>query len=414
MQTKAHRLKLMLLTLILATLVLAVSGCNQGSVSGSSSSGNGEMAARVGSTDIPLSKIDRLIEQGLQGQTDKKISDLTPVELAAARLQALDTLITDEVLFQRARQENIQVSDEDVRGAIQAEIQNNGLSADDFQKKLKDAGLTQEEFNEEQRRRMMVGKLQDKLTSNIKTPTDREISDYYGRNPNQFMIGRGVNLSMIVVDAANNQAKNDAIGEEQAKQKIDGIYNQLKGGADFATVARIQSEDQTAIKGGDMGFLDERALQQLGFPPQMSKGFFDMREGDITPVIPLQNGRFVIFKLTAKRTQEEKLTLDSPQVKAQISQLLTGQRKEILNSALLSAALHQSRIENYLAQRMLQNPDNFGSLRPTNVSTNSSEPAKPAATSEPVKSSEPAKTGETKSDASKSDKDSSKPAQAGK
>jgi hypothetical protein len=50
---------------------------------------------------------------------------------------------------------------------------------------------------------------------------------------------------------------------------------------------------------------------------------------------------------------------------------LIGQRKEILNSALLSAALHQFKIENYLAQRMLQNPDNFGSLRPTALPANS-------------------------------------------
>ncbi|MEW6736188.1 MAG: peptidyl-prolyl cis-trans isomerase, partial [Acidobacteriota bacterium] len=120
-------------------------------------------------------------------------------------------------------------------------------------------------------------------------------------------------------------------------------------------------------KAGDLGFLDEGTLRESGFPPELVQTFFQMREGDITPPVK-GTGRYFIFKLTAKRTQEEKLTLDSPQVKAQISQLLMGQRKEILNSALLSAALHQARVENYLAQRMLQNPDNFGSLRPTSLS----------------------------------------------
>src|SRR5205085_9459796 len=94
------------------------------------------------------------------------------------------------------------------------------------------------------------------------------------------------------------------------------------------------------------------------------------REGDVTPPVQGSRGRWYIFKLTSKHEKEEKLTLESPEVKAKISQGLISQRKEILNSALVSAALNQNHIENFLAQRMLQNPDNFGSLRPTTLSTN--------------------------------------------
>lgn len=381
---------------LLGSLLIALTfaGCKREAGTSANNAGSGEVAARVGSVDIPLSKVDRLIEQGLRGQTEKKLSDLTPVELAAARLQALDSLITEEVLFQRARQENIQVSDEEVRNQIQGGIQQEGMSADDFQKKLKDVGLTENEFQEEQRRKMVISKLQEKM-SVVKPPTDREIADYFNQNQEQFKIGRGVELSAIIVDPADNKAKNDAIGEEAAKQKIETIYNQLKSGSDFATVARVQSEDLSAYKGGDLGFFSEQALAQAGFPTQLVQAFYAMREGDITPPVPA-GGRFFIFKLTAKRTQEEKLTLENAQVKAKISQLLTGQRREILNSALLSAALHQVRIENHLAQRMLQNPDNFGSLRPT---------ALPAAAQNEKKS-------ETKSESKPAE--SAKPAEAGK
>src|ERR1051326_871993 len=104
---RSSRLKLVLFGSIIVTLAVLAIGCKQDTVSGSASNGSGELAARVGNVDLQLSKVDRLIEQGLQGQTDKKLTDLTPVELAAARLQALDTLITEEVLYQRARQENI-------------------------------------------------------------------------------------------------------------------------------------------------------------------------------------------------------------------------------------------------------------------------------------------------------------------
>lgn len=380
MQKKSNRLTILLFSLILLFSISNI-GCDQGSKAGSASSvtGGGETAAKVGNQEIPLSKVDRLIEQGLkQDQTGKKITDLNPVELASARLQVLESLITDEVLYQKAKQESVQVSDEDVNTQIQNGIQQKGLSADDFQKELKNAGITEEEFREDERRRMSIAKLMDKV-GKVKPPTDREIAEYYERNPSQFTIGKGLNLSRITVDAADNKAKNDAIGEDQAKQKIETIYGQLKGGSDFATVARSQSEDPSALKGGDLGFLSEQELLQAGFPQQLIQAFFQMREGDITPPVQGSKGTWYIFKLTAKRTQEEKLTLESPQVKAQISQVLLQQRKTILGSALQTTAMNQIRTENFLAQRILQNPDTFGSLRPTGLSTNTeNKDSKPA------------------------------------
>lgn len=361
-------------SLVLAVFFLFVMvGCKK---QGDMSSGGGEVAARVGRVDIPLSKVDKLIDRGLQG-SGKKLSDLTAVELAAARLQALDTLITEEALFQRAVQDNIQISDDDVRNHIQKVVQSSGLSQDDFQKSLKEAGLTEEEFREEQKRQLAIEKMTEKQSA-VKPPTDREITDYFNQNQQQFKIGKGVHLSAIIVDPADNKAKNDAIGEEQAKQKIAAIYAQLKGGADFATVARVQSEDASAYQGGDLGFLDEAALGQIGFPVQLIQYFFSMKEGDFTQPVAGSGGRFFIFKLTAKRTQEEQLSIDNPQVKAQISQLMVNQRKNILGTALRLAVLHQFPIENYLAQRILQNPDNFGFLRPTALGAEklTSEPAK--------------------------------------
>jgi parvulin-like peptidyl-prolyl isomerase len=399
-QKQAKRLQIVLFSLILLLFLTSIS-CDKGKA-GSDSGSGGEVAARVGSTEIPLSKVDQLIEQQLkQSQSGRKITDLNMSELATARLQVLDSLITDEILYQRARQDNIQITDEEVRAFIQKDIQQRGLSADDFQKELKNMGMTEEQLNEEAKHKMAVAKLQDKI-GQVKPPTDKEIEDYYSRNPGQFTLGRGLALGQITVDAADNKAKNDAIGEDQAKQKIDTIYSQLKNGGDFATIARTQSEDPSALKSGDLGFLDEQALQQGGFPPQLIEAFYKMREGDITPPVQGSKGRWYIFKVTAKRTQEEKLTLDSPQVKSQISQLLVEQRKNILNNALLVTATNQIRVENLLAQRILQNPDNFGSLRPTSLA------AGDGATKAEEKKDAPKETPKAESTPAKDEKDSKK------
>ena len=76
MQRKFLSIKFVLTGVMLAILTVAI-GCKQEATTGSANSG--ELAARVGNSDIPLTKVDRLIEQGLQG-SNKKISDLSPVE----------------------------------------------------------------------------------------------------------------------------------------------------------------------------------------------------------------------------------------------------------------------------------------------------------------------------------------------
>src|SRR5688500_14865919 len=77
----------------------------------------------------------------------------------------------------------------------------------------------------------------------------------------------------------------------------------------------------------------------------------------------LVNNRWYIFKLAEKRLQTENLTLDSPNVRQQITQALIKQRSDILKAALLETAMNEAKIVNNLAANMLTNPGNLG-LRP--------------------------------------------------
>src|SRR5438552_16765491 len=122
---------------------------------------------------------------------------------------------------------------------------------------------------------------------------------------------------MIAVDRLDNTPlglKNDAKNETDAKVKVDNIYQQLKGGADFATVARAKSEDQSLARGGDIGFASEEELKQTGFPPDVIAQLFGpMQAGRFTNPVRFGSaqypgGRWYIFKLQEKRLQTEKQT----------------------------------------------------------------------------------------------------------
>ncbi|AEP10892.1 SurA N-terminal domain-containing protein [Chloracidobacterium thermophilum] len=351
-------------------LILALSGgsavffagCDQ---TDGATGGTAEIAAKVNAVVIPLAKVNRRIEQTLkQQQPNAKLSDLSPIELAAAQLKALDALINEEILLQRAQREQIQVTDAEVDQAVKRQIADEGLSEEDYRKKLKEAGLTEEEFRTETRHALLVSKLQEKLKAKVPAPSDKEIEEFFNQNKDQFRLERGVSLGIIAVDPADNGLKNDAIGEAQAREKITKIAERLKAGDDFATVARTVSEDiQTAQNSGDAGFFPEDILRQT-FGEALAKRFFSMTEGQITEPIPGSNGRLYIFKLTGKRTEAIEPKLDNPEIRKRIVDIIRQQREQILVAALQASATNDARIENYLAQRILDNPVNFGSARP--------------------------------------------------
>jgi peptidyl-prolyl cis-trans isomerase SurA len=368
-----------------------VAACSSGTEAPSNT-----VAATVNGKKIMLQEVERLINQQTQG----KQSQLSPLELAQARLQVLSSLIQREVLFQRAEQEKLLPSEDQITSAINEQKQQTGATDEEFNRQLKEQNLTLEALREVAKKDLAIKSLQDKYAGKI-TISDREVEDYYNANKQQFVNTRGVALAMIAVDPADNTQQgiknDDAKNDTDAKVKIDNIYQQLKSGADFATVARAKSEDQQSVaRGGDIGFASEDELKQNGFPADVIAQLFGpMQAGSFTgpvkfisPQFP--GGRWYIFKLQEKRLQTENLTLESPGVRQQITVALTNQRKEILNAALLEVAQTEAKVVNSLAGNMLNNPSNLG-LRP--ASTDATKPAStPAAAAASPSSSPVAKT----------------------
>jgi parvulin-like peptidyl-prolyl isomerase len=365
--------------LVAAGLVL--NGCSS---SGTEAKDN-MVAATVNGRNIMLNEVER----GVSQQSNGNPSTLNQLQMAQARLSVLDTLIKREVMFQRAEKEKLLPTEAQIDGAIATQKQNSGMTAEDFEKSLKAQNLSMETLREEARKDLAISALQDKYNGKIDI-SDREVEEYYNGNRQFFKNERGVALSMIMVDPADNSStgiSDDAKNEADAKLKIDNIYQQLQGKADFATVARAKSEDINSLRaGGDLGFATEQDLKNNNFPPELIASLFGpMQVGDYTQPTRFSSGKWYIFKLAEKRLTAENLTLESPGVRQQITQALTNQRKQILNAALLETAMNDAKIVNHLATNMLNNPGNLG-LRPAGEGAATSQPTQ-APTQAPTTSS---------------------------
>ena len=379
-----HKLSSKLGLVVFATLIaLGSTACNQGGGNGGGM--DNTVAATVNGKNIMLSEVEKLITQQTQGQQ----TQLSPLQLAQARLQVLESLIQREVLYQRAQKENLLPNEEEITSAINKKKQESGITDEEFQKQLKQQNMTNEALREEARKDIAITKLQEKYNGKI-TISDREVEDYYNSNRQQFVSARGVALAVIIVDPADNSTQgiqSDAKNDAEAKLKIDNVYQQLKSGADFATVARARSEDyDSLVRGGDIGFFSEDRLKQTGFPKELTDQFMgSMQIGGFTEPRQVSN-RWYIFKLEERRLQTENLTLESPGVRQQITQALVKAQQDILNGALLEVALTEAKVVNNLAISMLNTPSNLG-LRPAtreSVAPSASPTASAATTPKPA------------------------------
>lgn len=324
-----------------------------------------EVAAKVNGKTISMEEVDRAVKQQAQGQESK----LSPLELAGARLQVLQGLVEQEVMFQKAEKENMVPNEDEINGEVNKRKTESRLSVEEFDKQLTQAGLTEKSFRENIKKGLAIQKLVDKVTARIETPKDKEIVDFFNSNADMFVKKRGVRLAAIVIDPANGGEGDLTKNEAEANQRIKEVLTKVSEPAsDFAALAREYSEDPSKLQGGDLGYLSEEDLKANY--PQLAAGFMNPQftVGRITNLVPI-NGKGYIFKLQERIEKDETLTLESPDVRPQIQKLLVDNRKQLLAASYQAMAMNEAKIENNLAKKVVDNPNELSGARPAGSST---------------------------------------------
>ncbi len=353
----------------LAIAAFYLNACSTNNTSNSDTPGKpdlNEIAATVNGKAIKLEDVERGIKQQGQGQEAK----LSPLELAAARLQVLDNLIQQEVLYQKAEKQQTVPTDEEVTVEFNKQKTASGLSQEQFEAKLKEIGETDASAREKIKKTIAIQKMIDNITGKIEPPKDNDIEAFYKSNPESFKNKRGAQLAAIVIDPADNGEGDTTKNDIEAQQKAKEVGQRVLQGADFATVARENSEEpNTRTSGGDWRYFAEDEMKQT-----LGAGVADyimnkMQNGQIVPqAIPI-DGKILIIKLQRKVEKDEDLTLESPNVRQQITDYLTNQRKELLKQSFASTAMNEAKIENSLAQKIVNNPNELSGARPAFTAT---------------------------------------------
>jgi len=97
------------------------------------------------------------------------------------------------------------------------------------------------------------------LVKGVPKPSDAVARGYYDKHPDLFVEPEQVRLSVILlkVDPSSPQALWNSAHEEARK-----LHQRLRGGADFAELARLHSADRSAEKGGQMDYTHRGMLPE--------------------------------------------------------------------------------------------------------------------------------------------------------
>ncbi len=90
----------------------------------------------------------------------------------------------------------------------------------------------------------------------------------------------------------------EIVTPEEAQRKAEALHERLKGGADFAELARQHSNDFSAGSGGDLGWLYEGDTV-----PEFERAMNNLKIGETTGPVRTQFG-FHLIQVMERRTQE--------------------------------------------------------------------------------------------------------------
>lgn len=170
------------------------------------------------------------------------------------RTQILNQMINEGVCLRFARDNKVEVTDNEVEATIMALRENAGIKTDEeFIQQLTAEGITLDELKENLKRQSIVRKvLRSEVYSKIRV-TESDIRDYYMANSDQYQSKARVRVAVLIID---NEASG-IFGAAAAEKKVRDVHAQLMNGADFAEMVRQHSDGPSPEKGGDIGFLEE-------------------------------------------------------------------------------------------------------------------------------------------------------------
>ena len=263
-----------------------------------------------------LDRIAAIVNDGLvlKSELDAQMDAVTKrlqeqkVELpsqSVLRQQVLDRLILQEIQAQRAKRVGLTISDEQLNGALQEIAQRNKIPFDQLPTALEAQGVDYKQYRESMRKELTLSTLRQRDVIAHITVTPHELEQFLTRQETSAANDE-FNVSHILLslpEAATPQQL------EEITKKAQDIAARAAKGEDFGQLAIANSNSQTALDGGQLGW---RKGTQL--PEFILQLVTKMKPGEVSQPVRTPSG-FHIVKLNERRNGETQVIVNQVHVR---------------------------------------------------------------------------------------------------
>ena len=234
------------------------------------------------------------IEQRIQASK----SQMPPESIL--RKQVLEKMIIDRLQRQLAEKAGITVTEEMLNNSAADIAQRNNMTLQQFRAELEHQGMTYKGFLDNMRNEIIINQLRSREIGGRIKVTDREVDHYLetqgkvGEEAAQYHLGH---ILIAVKEAAS------ASEIQKAQSKADNLVKKLRAGQDFSQAAMSESEDDNALKGGDLGWRTVNDIPTL-FADKVSQ----MRAGEVADAVRSPSGFHIIKMLEIKGLDNHTIT----------------------------------------------------------------------------------------------------------
>jgi len=272
-------------------------------------------AAIVNGEIIRSEEVDKRL--GVYKNLNQEITDST-------KRLVLDQLIDKMLLKQFVKEQGIIVSVDEIQAELEkvkfffeSSQNNSGVT---LEKILESRGSSIVKLREEIRNTVALSKF---LSKEIK---DEEMRAFFDSNRDLFN-GEEVRASHLLIDTRNLKSEEEI---DKARQKIEKLKKEIDNGADFADLAKKNSDCPSSEKGGDLGFFEKKGTMVEPF----ANAAFLLKVGEVSDPVKTQYG-FHLIKVTDRRGGKE---VSYDEVKETVDQIYRERKTENLLKSLREKA----------------------------------------------------------------------------
>lgn len=238
-------------------------------------------------TQSDLNQEVRVIAQQLRQQNRA----LPPDDVL--QTQVLERTIMRQLQLQTAATTGIRVDDDTLNRAIESIAKQNELPLAQFREVLEKDGFDFAAFRDDIRNELIITRLLQREVGNKIVVTDQEVENFLATQKVQGVsVADEYQVAQIVINASQTASDEEL---EVALTKARKVYDELRGGADFAETAAGAAADGKPAGGSQPVW---RAAADL--PPAFSDVILGMQPGEVTEPIRSASG-FHVIKLFEKR-----------------------------------------------------------------------------------------------------------------